>query len=88
MSACKDEDQLSQRIRSIATDIAPEYPFIDRVPVWECLYAIECTYNGQKLALADWESFARELAKRLGMDEEATFQLWDELITEKERHGH
>lgn len=66
-------------IRKKAVKIADDYPDIKTCPIWECLYAIESSYDGTSLANDDCHKFLRYFKDKLGLTDVEYMELWDSI---------
>lgn len=62
--------QVYSRINEMAIKIAPDYPNIASCSQWEQLYAIETSYEGSQLAIADLHASIAKLGEKFGMTKE------------------
>ena len=70
--------KLTERIKEIALDIAPDYPRIADAEPWEHLYAIESAYKGTDLANGDLHKLVDRLREKLGWTALEVVEFWEE----------
>lgn len=81
----------SERIKEIAIKISPDYPDIANCDDFECLWAIEGSYEGCSKANDDMHVLTKVMAARCGMTilemvelSQKIIKLIDEKVPEKE----
>jgi len=77
------QEQISQRIREIATKFCAEYPNVHATDDLDLLYAIESTLEGWDAALEDWRKMCYILAEKAGIDNDQLCILWEQKIEGK-----
>lgn len=74
-----ERHDIEKDIREKAIKIANDYPNIETCSIWECLYAIESSYEGTSLANDDCHKFLRYFKDKLNLDDATYMELWDSI---------
>lgn len=61
----ENPETIRAAVKAVARKLCPEYPGIDNAPPHVCLYALEQTIEGERMALQDWSDYVDILKEAL-----------------------